>query len=99
MASTCARRGHVVYPITHDQPLITRVKEECVTLTPRTAPHGTWRSPITADLITGRRVGLANPRCDGDVVYWIESRGGGGGRAGGGGGGGSGQTARRQTRW
>ncbi|MFN8590009.1 MAG: S9 family peptidase [Thermomicrobiales bacterium] len=42
--------------------------------TPQVAPYGTWRSPITADLITGRRVGLASPRLDGDDIYWIEAR-------------------------
>ncbi len=41
---------------------------------PQKAPYGTWRSPITTDLITGRRVGLASPRIDGDDVYWIENR-------------------------
>jgi dipeptidyl aminopeptidase/acylaminoacyl peptidase len=61
-------------PYQHDLSPIARVKEECVTSTPQTAPYGTWRSPITADLISGHRVGLANPHRDGDVIYWIESR-------------------------
>src|ERR671911_2562193 len=43
-------------------------------LTPETAPYGAWRSPITADLITGKRVGVVSPRIDGDDVYWIENR-------------------------
>src|SRR4051812_13976534 len=43
-------------------------------LTSQTAPYGAWRSPITADLITGKRVGLVSPRIDGDDVYWIENR-------------------------
>jgi dipeptidyl aminopeptidase/acylaminoacyl peptidase len=45
-----------------------------VTQTPKTAPYGAWRSPITADLITGKRVGVVSPRIDGDDVYWIENR-------------------------
>jgi dipeptidyl aminopeptidase/acylaminoacyl peptidase len=45
-----------------------------VTSTPETAPYGTWRSPITADLITGKRVGVVSPRIDGDDIYWIENR-------------------------
>jgi dipeptidyl aminopeptidase/acylaminoacyl peptidase len=45
-----------------------------VTDTPQTAAYGTWRSPITADLITGKRVGVISPRIDGDDVYWIENR-------------------------
>jgi dipeptidyl aminopeptidase/acylaminoacyl peptidase len=43
-------------------------------LTPETAPYGAWRSLITADLITGKRVGVVSPRIDGDDVYWIENR-------------------------
>ena len=43
-------------------------------MTPETAPYGTWRSPITTDLITGQRVGVVSPRIDGDDVYWIENR-------------------------
>jgi dipeptidyl aminopeptidase/acylaminoacyl peptidase len=45
-----------------------------VTQNPQTAPFGTWRSPINADLITGKRVGVVSPRIDGDDVYWIENR-------------------------
>ena len=41
---------------------------------PQTAPYGAWRSPITADVITGKRVAVASPRIDGDDVYWIENR-------------------------
>jgi dipeptidyl aminopeptidase/acylaminoacyl peptidase len=45
-----------------------------VTQSPQVAPYGTWRSPITADLITGRRVAVLSPRIDGDDIYWIENR-------------------------
>ncbi len=45
-----------------------------MTSSPQTAPYGTWRSPITPDLITGRRIGLSTPRVDGDDIYWLESR-------------------------
>jgi dipeptidyl aminopeptidase/acylaminoacyl peptidase len=38
------------------------------------APYGTWRSPITTELITAGRVGLSSPRLDGADVYWVESR-------------------------
>jgi dipeptidyl aminopeptidase/acylaminoacyl peptidase len=41
---------------------------------PTTAPYGSWRSPITAGLITGKQVGLASPWLDGATVYWAESR-------------------------
>ena len=42
--------------------------------TPQIAPYGSWTSPITADLITGRRVAVINPRLDGETIYWIENR-------------------------
>ncbi len=45
-----------------------------MTETPRVAPYGTWASPITTDLITGRKIGISTPRVDGDVIYWIEAR-------------------------
>jgi dipeptidyl aminopeptidase/acylaminoacyl peptidase len=45
-----------------------------VTEAPRVAPYGTWASPITTDLITGRKIGISTPRADGDVIYWIEAR-------------------------
>ncbi len=38
------------------------------------APYGTWKSPITADLITGATIGLGSPVADGDTLYWLESR-------------------------
>ncbi len=38
------------------------------------APYGSWKSPITADLIVAGTVGLSNILADGDVIYWIESR-------------------------
>ncbi len=41
---------------------------------PKTAPYGSWRSPITSDLIVAEAIGLADVLLDGDDVYWIESR-------------------------
>src|ERR1044072_2558669 len=38
------------------------------------APYGTWKSPITSDLIVKETVGLNQPRLDSDDVYWIEMR-------------------------
>jgi dipeptidyl aminopeptidase/acylaminoacyl peptidase len=43
-------------------------------------PYGSWRSPITSDLIIAGTVGLAEPAIDGDDIYWIESRPSEGGR-------------------
>ena len=39
-----------------------------------TASFGSWSSPITADLVTAAAVPLAEPRVDGDDIYWIEGR-------------------------
>ena len=41
---------------------------------PAIAPYGSWRSPITADLIAGRSIGLGQIALDGEDVYWTESR-------------------------
>jgi dipeptidyl aminopeptidase/acylaminoacyl peptidase len=41
---------------------------------PRTAPYGTWKSPITADLIASGTVGLEQVVLDGADIYWIEAR-------------------------
>ena len=46
----------------------------------RTVPHGSWKSPITSDLIVSQSVGLSQPAIDGDDVYWIEMRPSEGGR-------------------
>lgn len=41
---------------------------------PTTAPYGTWKSPITSDLIVAGSIGLGQAMMDGDDIYWIESR-------------------------
>ena len=38
------------------------------------SPYGSWKSPITADLIVRGSVGLSQPAISGDSVYWIELR-------------------------
>jgi len=35
---------------------------------------GSWNSPVTADAVVGDAVSLAEPRVDGDAVYWVEGR-------------------------
>jgi dipeptidyl aminopeptidase/acylaminoacyl peptidase len=42
--------------------------------TPRTAPYGTWKSPITSELIVKETIGLSQPRIEGSEIYWIEMR-------------------------
>jgi dipeptidyl aminopeptidase/acylaminoacyl peptidase len=43
-------------------------------------PYGSWRSPITSDLIVGETIGLGDILIDADDIYWIEARPGEGGR-------------------
>ena len=38
------------------------------------APYGSWKSPITASLITDNQVGLSGLRFSGDSLYWLEGR-------------------------
>ncbi|WP_254174358.1 S9 family peptidase [Planktothrix pseudagardhii] len=40
----------------------------------KTAPYGSWKSPITTDLIVEGTVGLGGLTWDGDNIYWIEGR-------------------------
>lgn len=47
---------------------------------PTVCPYGSWKSPITSDLIVRGSVGLNQPRLDGNDVYWIEMRPNEGGR-------------------
>jgi dipeptidyl aminopeptidase/acylaminoacyl peptidase len=47
---------------------------------PNIAPYGSWKSPITADVVAAGEVGLEQVRLDGDDVYWIERRSQEGGR-------------------
>ncbi len=41
---------------------------------PTIAPYGSWKSPITTDLIVAETIGLDATWFDGDDVYWIEIR-------------------------
>ena len=47
---------------------------------PRVESYGSWRSPISSDVIVRGVVGLAEVVTDGRDVYWLESRPGEGGR-------------------
>ena len=46
----------------------------------KTAPYGSWKSPITSDLIVKGSIGLSQVKLDGDDIYWIEMRPSEGGR-------------------
>src|SRR5215813_3651293 len=46
----------------------------------KTAPYGSWQSPITSDLIVAGTIGLGELQLDDSRIYWIESRPSEGGR-------------------
>ena len=41
---------------------------------PKTAPYGSWKSPVTSDLIVTQSIGLSEVLFDGQAVYWLEAR-------------------------
>jgi dipeptidyl aminopeptidase/acylaminoacyl peptidase len=40
----------------------------------KTAPYGSWKSPITSDLIVAQSITLSDVRLDGGPIYWLEGR-------------------------
>ncbi|CAN5816495.1 S9 family peptidase [soil metagenome] len=46
----------------------------------KTTPYGSWKSPITSDLIVSGSVGLSQPTIAGKDIYWVEMRPSEGGR-------------------
>ena len=47
---------------------------------PVVSPYGSWKSPITAELVASSEIGLEQVRLNGDDIYWIERRAQEGGR-------------------
>src|SRR6202051_4996924 len=39
---------------------------------PKISPYGSWKSPITSDLIVAQTTMLSDVRLDGKDVYWLE---------------------------
>src|SRR5260370_25882012 len=48
--------------------------------TPHVAPYGSWKSPVTSDLIVAAAIGLGSIMLDGPDIYWTELRPSEGGR-------------------
>src|SRR5215469_14094842 len=48
---------------------------------PKTAPYGSWSSPITSEMIVATSIGLGEILLDGAAVYWLETRPQEGGRS------------------
>ena len=45
-----------------------------MTNTPQTAAFGSWKSPITSDLIVSKTIGVGSIIVDGNNIYWLEKR-------------------------
>ena len=45
------------------------------------AGYGTWRSPLSAEVVTAAQVGLGQPTLDHETAYWLEARPQEGGRS------------------
>ena len=43
-------------------------------MTASVSPYGSWKSPITAEIVGGGEIGLEQIRIDGRDIYWIERR-------------------------
>lgn len=43
-------------------------------LNPTIAPYGSWKSPISSDLIVSDTISLGQIEMDGDDIYWSEMR-------------------------
>ena len=41
-------------------------------VSPAVAPYGSWKSPITSNLITRQSIKLSEVRLDGNDIYWLE---------------------------
>ncbi|MBI4630232.1 MAG: S9 family peptidase, partial [Chloroflexi bacterium] len=40
----------------------------------KTAPYGSWKSPITSSTIVAKAIAIGHTAVDGDDIYWIEQR-------------------------
>src|SRR6476469_6948803 len=49
-------------------------------MAPTVSPYGSWKSPITAEVVSGGEIGLEQVRIDDENIYWIERRPQEGGR-------------------
>ena len=47
---------------------------------PQESPYGSWKSPVTSDLIVAGSISIGQTALDSDDVYWIEQRPSEGGR-------------------
>src|SRR5262249_26395448 len=64
-------------------PLVTRLRIQSLTAmpSPTIAPYGSWKSPITSDLIVAETIRLGGVFIEGADIYWLEMRPREGGRS------------------
>jgi dipeptidyl aminopeptidase/acylaminoacyl peptidase len=43
-------------------------------MTKQIAPYGSWKTPVTSDVIVSATIGLGEATMDGEDIYWIEAR-------------------------
>jgi dipeptidyl aminopeptidase/acylaminoacyl peptidase len=60
-------------PIFHNVPL-RETNAAMSSSSTKTAPYGSWKSPITSDLIVAQSITLSEVYLDGGHVYWLEGR-------------------------
>ena len=44
------------------------------------SPYGSWKSPVSAEIVAAGEIGLEQAKLDGDDIYWVERRAQEGGR-------------------
>ena len=54
--------------------LVATIVFVAVRLMPTVARYGSWKSPITSELIVAQSIALSETRLDGDKYYWLEGR-------------------------
>jgi dipeptidyl aminopeptidase/acylaminoacyl peptidase len=50
------------------------LKDDDMDSTKIVAAYGSWKSPISANMLTAQNRRITEPRFDGDAIYWLESR-------------------------
>ena len=55
-------------------PKLATSRDKAAMRTTKTTPYGSWKSPITSELIVGQSTTLAEVRVDGGAIYWLEGR-------------------------
>src|SRR4051812_33844186 len=51
-----------------------RPAETAAMSNPISVPYGSWKSPITSDLIVAELISLSEIQLDGNASYWLEGR-------------------------